>query len=472
MHHVLKSNQFDRWSRRICLVGIALLAGASELRAEVNIIAGHNRSDDASGRFQFEKVPLPVKGDAATRATVTVVDGKPDSNSGRLDKLVDGAFPNEDDQPAENFFFNAGTEGGRILIDLGTSIDVKQVLSYSWHPGTRAPQVYALFASDGKAANFNPQPKRGTPPPDCGWQLIANVDTRRKDGGNGGQHGVSISDSTGTLGSFRYLLFDISRTEDTDPFGNTFFSEIDVIDRSAPPPAPATPPSPQEGKKIVEAEGGKYKITIDTSTTPDLTEWANNKLAPVVQEWYPKIVKALPSDGFEARTELSITFSPDMRGVAATGGTRIRCAEAWFKRNLDGEAKGAVVHELVHVVQQYGRARRSNPDAPRAPGWLVEGIPDYLRWFIYEPESRGAEITKNNFSRARYDSSYRISANFLNWVTDKYDKEIVRKLNAALREGTYVEDIWKQATGRTLAELGDEWKKFHEEKIAAEGGGR
>jgi len=31
-------------------------------------------------------------------------------------------------------------------------------------------------------------------------------------------------------GKFRYLLFDISATEKEDPFGNTFYSEIDVID--------------------------------------------------------------------------------------------------------------------------------------------------------------------------------------------------------------------------------------------------
>ena len=30
-----------------------------------------------------------------------------------------------------------------------------------------------------------------------------------------------------------------------------------------------------------------------------------------------------------------------------------------MRQNLNGEAKGAIVHELVHVVQQYGRARRA-----------------------------------------------------------------------------------------------------------------
>lgn len=49
----------------------------------------------------------------------------------------DGKLPSEEDQPAANFFFNAGTEGGRIVVDLGSVIDVKQVNTYSWHPGER-----------------------------------------------------------------------------------------------------------------------------------------------------------------------------------------------------------------------------------------------------------------------------------------------------------------------------------------------
>ena len=177
-----------------------------------------------------------------------------------------------------------------------------------------------------------------------------------------------------------------------------------------------------------------------------------------MQEWYPKLVKMLPSEGYEAPTKVSITFSASMNGVAATGGTRVRCAAAWFRQNLQGEAKGAVVHELAHVVQNYGMARRSNPNATRTPGWLVEGICDYIRWFLYEPQTRGAEITSRNIARAKYDGNYRISGNFLNWVTQTYSKDIVQRLNAAAREGKYSEELWKTATGHTVQELGDEWK--------------
>jgi hypothetical protein len=55
-------------------------------------------------------------------------------------------------------------------------------------------------------------------------------------------------------------------------------------------------------------------------------------------------------------------------------------------------------------------------------------------------------------------------------VTGKYDKEIVRKLNVAAREGKYREELWKEWTGKTVQELGDEWKKTHEERLAAKEG--
>ena len=220
--------------------------------------------------------------------------------------------------------------------------------------------------------------------------------------------------------------------------------------------------------KAVSTDDGRYHFTFDTSIAPDLAEWTDKELVPVVKEWYPRIVKLLPSEGFEARTNVTIRFRDNMgRTPASAGGGNINCNPEWFRRNLKGEARGSVVHEMVHVVQNYSRARRSNPDAPRTPGWLVEGLADYIRWFLYEPEAKGAEITARNLSRAKYDASYRITGNFLDWVVNKYDKEIIRKLNAAAREGKYSEDLWKQYTGKTLQELGDEWRKGHEERLAA-----
>ncbi len=167
------------------------------------------------------------------------------------------------------------------------------------------------------------------------------------------------------------------RTEANDGWGNTFFSEINVIDADKPAVAPAAP-SDSPGIKIVAIEGGKYTATIDTTDTPDLTDWANKQLAPVVAEWYPKIVKMLPSDGFAPPTRFTITFRKNMDGVAFTTGRAVVGASKYFQAHL-GDV-GAIVHELVHVVQQY-HSRKN-------PGWMVEGMADYVRWFNYEPAGK------------------------------------------------------------------------------------
>ena len=434
------------------------------LRAEIKVATEHLSNDAATAAFKFKAIPKPSGHAASSQATFTIVKGDRDENSGPLDVLHDGALPREEDQPAQNFFFNAGTPGGRLLVDLNKTVDIKQINTYSWHPSTRAPQVYSLYARETEAAAIDSKGD-STNLEKAGWKLIAKVRTQAA-GDVGGQYGVSISDSEGLVGKYRYLLFDISSTESDDPFGNTFYSEIDVRDQNVAPIADAT--EKPSGPAVQEVEMAGYKATIDTSETPDLTEWATREIAPMVKEWYPKIVDMLPSEGYEAPKTFSITFRADKKGVADTGGTRINCAAGWFRANLKGEAVGAVFHEMVHVVQQYGRARRNNPNATRTPGWLQEGIPDYIRWYIYEPQTHGAEITRRNLSRAKYDASYRITANFLNWVVTTYSKDIVKNLNAAIRQGKYTETIWNDATGHSVEQLGEAWHHAHEVRLAAD----
>lgn len=222
---------------------------------------------------------------------------------------------------------------------------------------------------------------------------------------------------------------------------------------------------PETRREVVEIAEGRYQITIDTTEAPDLTQWVRDELVEVVRQWYPKIVELLPSDGYEPPRSVEIAFRAQMGGVASASGARVQCSANWMRENLQGEAKGAIVHELVHVVQQYRRVRRGAVDAVPPPGWLVEGVADYIRWFLYEPESRGAEITPRNVARARYDASYRVSANFLNWVMTNRDDQIVAKLNAAMREGRYREELWKEYTGHSVQELDAMWREWLREQV-------
>jgi hypothetical protein len=116
----------------------------------------------------------------------------------------------------------------------------------------------------------------------------------------------------------------------------------------------------------------KYSIAIDYTEAPGLKDWVEKKLQPTADTWYAKIIEALPSKNYTAPATVSIVITEGYRGVAATSGNHVVCSAAWFKRNSNGESPGAVVHELVHVVQQYRRAKGAAPN----PGWLAEGLAD------------------------------------------------------------------------------------------------
>ena len=199
--------------------------------ATCSVVFDHNRNDVANREFKFKSFPSPTKNDAASSAKLTLIDGRIDAGSADLNALVDGRLPTDEDEPAANLFFSAGSSGGRFRMDLGKTIDIAQVNSYSWHPNSRGPQLYKLYTADGSEENLDLAPKRGVDPATRGWKFIATVSTLPQQGEDGGQYGVSVTDSSGSLGKYRYLLFDCYVTELYDNWGNTFYSEIDVIAR-------------------------------------------------------------------------------------------------------------------------------------------------------------------------------------------------------------------------------------------------
>ena len=185
------------------------------------------------------------------------------------------------------------------------------------------------------------------------------------------------------------------------------------------------------------------EIAVNVADAPGMKEWAE-KVARVCERQYPMINDELKSDGFKPATQICMTLRKDYKGVAYANGNRIVGSVQFFKDHPDDV--GAMVHETTHVVQRY-RTRNN-------PGWLVEGVADWVRFFKYEPGNLG----RINPDRARYNGSYRVTAAFLNYVSDKYDTELVRKLNRAMREGEYKEELWKELTKRTVRELDEEWR--------------
>lgn len=185
----------------------------------------HNPNSVATREFKFRNIASPSKDDAAANAKLTLIDGDLDGGSGSLATLIDGRVPQDEDEPGGNVYFRAGSMGGRFRMDFTTPIEIARINSYSWHPNSRGPQLYKVYGADGTEPNLNLDPKRGVDPATGGWKLIALVSTLPDKGDDGGQYAASVSG----VGKYRYLLFDVYVTELYDNWGNTFYSEIDVL---------------------------------------------------------------------------------------------------------------------------------------------------------------------------------------------------------------------------------------------------
>lgn len=169
---------------------------------------------------------------------------------------------------------------------------------------------------------------------------------------------------------------------------------------------------------------------------------------PVLQkrmiETFFKVYPVLAND-FNTNTDKTVTFHIDTayKGVAATGGGRIVYNPEWFRKH-PGDID-VVTHEVMHVVQNYGRGG--------GPGWLTEGIADYVR-YKYGVDNPGAKWALPAFKQEHsYKNAYRITARFLNWLEINGNKGIVAKLDSAMRNHTYKETIWTDLTGKTIDEL-------------------
>src|SRR5262249_37519599 len=146
----------------------------------------------------------------------------------------------------------------------------------------------------------------------------------------------------------------------------------------------------------------EVEITVDTSRSPEMAQWAA-QAKTVCEQQYAMLVSELGGADFAPPKSVRLIFEP-RQGVAGPAGSTIYCSAEWFQRHPDDV--GALIHELAHVVQAYGPKNN-------VPGWVTEGIADYMRWFLYEPATKRPKI---NPKKANYTDSYRTTAAFFDWI--------------------------------------------------------
>jgi hypothetical protein len=205
-------------------------------------------------------------------------------------------------------------------------------------------------------------------------------------------------------------------------------------------------------------------VVVDVSDFPEGKAWGEAAKA-VVQEWYGPITQLLATDGrdvitgekkgkpFDAPKTITIVIKKTIDPPAYASGGTITVNGKWITQHP--EDLGMMVHELTHVIQQY-------PGSRTTPGWLVEGVADYIRWWRYEPELHATSgRTKINFEKAKFTDSYRTTGMWLAWASRKYNMSLVPALDKAMRDREDPMPVFQKLTGKSAQELWDEFAKTY-----------
>ena len=189
-------------------------------------------------------------------------------------------------------------------------------------------------------------------------------------------------------------------------------------------------------KEVIKKKG--FTLTF-INEDPTFSPALKTRMIETFFKVYPLLQKE-----YNQKTNKQVTFVIDTayKGVAATGGDRVSYSPVWFQKHP--EDIDVVTHEIMHIVQAYGEGG--------GPWWVTEGIADYVR-YKFGVDNAGANWALPAYKEGqKYDNGYRITARFLVWV-EKSKPGTVKILDKNMRDHTYTEEIWKNTTGKTLAEL-------------------
>jgi hypothetical protein len=191
------------------------------------------------------------------------------------------------------------------------------------------------------------------------------------------------------------------------------------------------------------ATGEEVVVKLDTTQVPELADWGE-EARDLMVKWHPRFANLLASKGFTPPNRMEFILQKSDKGIGGTSGNRIVVSSHWIEKHA--EDIGLVAHELVHIIQRY--------PSPQ-PGWVTEGIADYMRWAIFE--GKPLDFFPVSLKEQGYRDSYRVTAGFLLWLESDQAPGIVRRLNAAMRNRAYDDAVFEKAAGKPLDEL---WKEY------------
>lgn len=194
--------------------------------------------------------------------------------------------------------------------------------------------------------------------------------------------------------------------------------------------------------EIIKDKGLRLTIVTKDST---FSEGHRQALIRVFFTAYPKM-RTLYNPRKGAKN-VTFIIDPAYDGVAGTEGAVITYSQKYMRghrQDID-----VATHELMHVVQDYKESV--------GPGWLTEGIADYVR-DQFGLNNAGAGWSLGNYMPGQnYDNGYNVTARFLKWIELNKKNGFVKEINERLRKHNYKDSDWKMLTGNTVEEL---WKEY------------
>ena len=202
---------------------------------------------------------------------------------------------------------------------------------------------------------------------------------------------------------------------------------------------------------------------VDVREAPEIAPLAE-KAREFANFTYPRIVDLLVEDPSAVPGQFDLIFRKSLPGEhnATTRNRRIFINTGHFNPDasrLVAESETnllmVMVHEMAHVAEQY---RGMAPFyATRAPRYWEEGIAEYVRHKL--GATNATTCLECAEAYPHYTSGYSCSGAFLVYLDQCYGSNVIRRLNTALRRGSYKEGFFLANTGKELSVLWSEFQK-------------
>lgn len=199
------------------------------------------------------------------------------------------------------------------------------------------------------------------------------------------------------------------------------------------------------------AEAAENRVVTRAGYTVDFQDpddAASEELAGQMIEHFFKLYPRLVADfNRDAPRSVAFIIRNDDAGVAFADQGAVTYHIGWFQKNP--QDIDVVTHELMHIVQDY---------RGKGPGWLTEGIADYVRNAYGLANAEAGWRFQAPRSDSNYTDGYRVTGAFLAWLEAKKKRGIVKALDRRARAGTYDDANWPALAGASIEMLWQEYK--------------